>query len=77
MGKVIASTYEQVAKRFDIEGKVTLDKPDMLGSSIRHGLTQEEVGKESVLQLYASNDDRGEAADHQPELQDRTTQRQQ
>lgn len=51
MGKVIAITHEEVAKRFDVEGKVTLDKPDMLGSFIRHGLTQEEVQKESVLQL--------------------------
>jgi len=54
LGKVLAITHEQVSKRFDVEGKVKDDKSDMLGSFIRHGLSQSEAEQESVMQLYVS-----------------------
>jgi cytochrome P450 len=52
LGKVLAITKEQTAKRFDIEGKPKSDHSDMLGSFVRHGLTKEEAESESVMQLY-------------------------
>lgn len=50
-GKILAITREQVDKRFDAEKNVIEDKPDMLGSFLRHGLTREDAEQESVLQL--------------------------
>jgi hypothetical protein len=51
MAKVKSVAFEQVAKRFDSDGKAKDDKRDMLGSFIRHGLTQEEAKQESLLNL--------------------------
>lgn len=51
-GKILAITKEQVAQRFDSEKNIVVDKPDMLGSFLRHGLTREEAEQESVTQLY-------------------------
>ena len=52
LGKVLAITREQVAKRFGPDGKAKGEYRDMLGSFIRHGLTQQEAESESVLQLF-------------------------
>lgn len=51
VAKVKAIAFEQVGKRFGTDGKPNQDKADMLGSFIRHGLTQEEAKQESVLNL--------------------------
>ncbi|KIW95974.1 uncharacterized protein Z519_03040 [Cladophialophora bantiana CBS 173.52] len=56
LGKVLAITREQTAKRFDSQGKPKGDYNDMLGSFIRHGLTKEEAESESVMQLAAGSD---------------------
>ncbi|KIX08100.1 uncharacterized protein Z518_02755 [Rhinocladiella mackenziei CBS 650.93] len=56
VAKVKAIAFEQVGKRFGPDGKPNQDKPDMLGSFIRHGLTQEEAKQESVLNLTAGSD---------------------
>jgi hypothetical protein len=50
-GTVLGIARKQVAKRFDEEGKM-IDKKDMLGSFLRHGLTRDEAEAESVMQLY-------------------------
>lgn len=52
LGKIINIAQERVAERFLPDGKKR-DQQDMLGSFIRHGLTQEEAESESVLQMYA------------------------
>lgn len=52
LGKVLAITREQVSKRFGPDGKPQGNNSDMLGSFIRHGLTQQEAESESVMQLY-------------------------
>jgi cytochrome P450 len=58
LGKVLAITRAQVAKRFNPDGQPNKanQKDDMLGSFIRHGLTQSEAEQESVLQLAAGSD---------------------
>ncbi|RMZ78725.1 hypothetical protein DV737_g3781, partial [Chaetothyriales sp. CBS 132003] len=56
LGKVLAITRDQVAKRFGPDGKATGELKDMLGSFIRHGLTQKEAESESVFQLAAGSD---------------------
>ena len=48
LGKVIGIAKEKVAERFGEDRKV---KQDMLGSFLKHGLTQEEAESEVVLQL--------------------------
>lgn len=50
-GKIFAITKKQVAERFDAEKNLIVDKPDMLGSFLRHGLTQDQAEQESVTQL--------------------------
>jgi hypothetical protein len=52
LGKVLAITRDQTAKRFDADGKPKGEHSDMLGSFIRHGLTRREAESESVMQLY-------------------------
>ena len=47
-GKVISVVKEKVAERFGDDRKV---KQDMLGSLVKHGLSQEEAVSEAVLQL--------------------------
>ena len=54
MGKVLAITCDLISKHFDTDGKPHDDNNDMLGSFIRHGLTQRETKSESVMQLYVS-----------------------
>lgn len=54
VSKVKAIASRNVAARFGADGKAKEDKPDMLGSFIRHGLTQQEAKQESVLNLLAS-----------------------
>ena len=54
--KVKKAAFEQVDKRFGADGKPIGDKSDMLGSFIRHGLTQAEAKQESVLNLSVLND---------------------
>ncbi|KIX08762.1 uncharacterized protein Z518_03419 [Rhinocladiella mackenziei CBS 650.93] len=56
LGKVLAITREQVSKRFGPDGKPRGDNSDMLGSFIRHGLSQTEAESESVMQLAAGSD---------------------
>ncbi|KAJ9637526.1 uncharacterized protein PV06_09498 [Exophiala oligosperma] len=56
LGKVLAITREQVAKRFGPDGEAKGEYSDMLGSFIRHGLTQQEAEAESVMQLAAGSD---------------------
>lgn len=55
LGKVLAITREQVAKRFGDDGNAKDGseggKSDMLASFIRHGLSQREAESESVMQL--------------------------
>lgn len=54
MGKILAITKQHIGERFDAEKNVIVDKPDMLGSFLRHGLTQEQAEQEGVIQLYDS-----------------------
>jgi hypothetical protein len=56
LGKVLSITRAQVSKRFDVEGNPKLNQNDMLGSFIRHGLSQNEAEQESVMQLAAGSD---------------------
>jgi cytochrome P450 len=50
--KVKSIASANVSKRFDAEGKAKENnKQDMLGSFLRHGLTQDEAKQESVLNL--------------------------
>ncbi|KAJ9615092.1 hypothetical protein H2200_001166 [Cladophialophora chaetospira] len=56
MSKVKSLAFEQVSKRFDSDGKLKDEKRDMLGSFIRHGLTQAEAQQESLLNLTAGSD---------------------
>lgn len=57
LGRVLAVTRTQVQKRFDEEGNPKEeDHDDMLGSFIRHGLTQREVEREALLQMGAGSD---------------------
>lgn len=48
LGKIIAIAKVKVAERFGDDRKV---KQDMLGSFLKHGLSQEEAESETVLQL--------------------------
>ena len=48
LGKVIGIAKEEVSKRFGDDRKV---KQDMLGSFLKHGLSQEEAESETVLQM--------------------------
>jgi hypothetical protein len=50
-GKVQAITKAQIATRFDSDGKPKDGQHDMLGSFIRHGLTEKELEQETILQL--------------------------
>lgn len=52
-GKFIGVAKTLVAERFGPEKKV---RKDMLGSFIKHGLTQEEAGSEALLQIVAGSD---------------------
>ncbi|KAF2165281.1 hypothetical protein M409DRAFT_67515 [Zasmidium cellare ATCC 36951] len=56
LGKILAITKKQVAKRFDSDGKPNTTRSDMLSSFLRHGLTQGEAEQEGVLQLAAGSD---------------------
>ena len=51
MAKIKSVAFEQVNNRFGPDGKPKNDTKDMLGSFIRHGLTQEEAKQESLLNL--------------------------
>ena len=51
LGKVCGIAKEKVAERFGDNRKV---KQDMLGSFLRHGLSQEEAESETVFQMYVS-----------------------
>ena len=53
LGKMLAITRQRVSKRFGRDGTPKGDRRDMLGSSIRHGLSQQEAESESGMQLYA------------------------
>ena len=48
LGKVIGIAKDKVAERFGVDKKV---KQDMLGSFLKHGLSQEEAESEAVLQM--------------------------
>ncbi|KAF2431683.1 cytochrome P450, partial [Tothia fuscella] len=57
LGRIVGIAQAEIAKRF--EGKVLNpkeDKQDMLGSFLRHGLSQEEAESETVLQIMAGSD---------------------
>ena len=51
LGRIIGIAQERVEDRFRPEAK-GIQQWDMLGSFIRHGLTQEEAESESVLQMF-------------------------
>lgn len=53
MGKMIGASQSIVAKRFQPNAE---EKQDMLGSFVRHGLTQLEAESESLLQVMAGAD---------------------
>lgn len=53
LGKLMSIAQEIVAERFGPEGG---DRKDMLGSFVRHGLTQREADQEVVLQVIAGFD---------------------
>jgi len=53
MGKVIGVAQHVVAQRF---GDKKIERDDMLGSFVRHGLTQQECESESLLQIMAGAD---------------------
>ncbi|KAI1343555.1 cytochrome P450 [Xylariaceae sp. FL0016] len=53
LGKIVGITHQMVKKRFkenDLESK------DMIGSFMRHGLTEDECNAETILQLLAGSD---------------------
>jgi cytochrome P450 len=52
-GAFIGVANKKVAERFDPNA---VSQPDMLGSFIRHGLTQEEASRESLLNVVAGSD---------------------
>ncbi|KAL3425365.1 benzoate 4-monooxygenase cytochrome p450 [Phlyctema vagabunda] len=52
-GKFISVAKSVVAERF---GENKVERKDMLGSFIRNGLTQEEAGSETLLQIIAGSD---------------------
>lgn len=52
-GAVVGHTHKVVAERFAKDAK---DQQDMLGSFVRHGLTELECQSESLLQLLAGAD---------------------
>ncbi|KAF2399323.1 benzoate 4-monooxygenase cytochrome P450 [Trichodelitschia bisporula] len=54
MGPIVGIAKEQVAKRF--ENPELRNEMDMLGSFLRHGLSQEEAESETVLQILAGSD---------------------
>lgn len=58
LGKILAVTRTQVRQRFDEEGNVkdNQDNDDMLGSFIKHGMSEGEVGREAILQMAAGSD---------------------
>ena len=51
LGSIIAVAQKVVAERF---GSEKVDRQDMLGSFLRHGLTQDEAESETVLQVSVS-----------------------
>ncbi len=52
-GRIIGFSHKAVAERFGPDAKQV---NDMLGSFVRHGLTQEECESESMLQILAGSD---------------------
>ena len=54
LGRVMGYAEERVAERFSEEGKV--ERRDMLGSFIRHGLGREELESETLTQITAGSD---------------------
>lgn len=54
MGRLIGNARKVIESRFAV-GDVT-EKSDMIASFARHGLTQEDVVKESLLQIIAGSD---------------------
>jgi hypothetical protein len=63
LGKVIGIAQQKVAKRFEPDRRKGEDW-DMLGSFIRHGLTQEEAESESVLQMFVETKSFAYGKDH-------------
>ncbi|TVY71193.1 Cytochrome P450 monooxygenase mpaDE, partial [Lachnellula suecica] len=53
VGKIIGVAKSVIAERFKPDAK---DQKDMLGSFVRHGLTQEELEPEVLLQIVAGSD---------------------
>jgi cytochrome P450 len=53
MGRVIGIAKATVASRFGADKK---EQKDMMGSFIRHGLTQDELESETLLQIIAGSD---------------------
>ena len=49
-GRILGIAQNQVGSRFNQEGKAE-DLKDMMGSFLRHGLTQQDCERESVLQM--------------------------
>jgi cytochrome P450 len=56
MGRLVGFAQKMVAERFLPDAKTRVSKPDMLGSFINHGLTEEEAVSESLLQILAGSD---------------------
>src|SRR5689334_17800376 len=53
MGAIKAATRDVIARRFGLEKET---KRDMTQSFIKHGLSQAEIGDESLLQILAGSD---------------------
>lgn len=56
MGRLLGFAQKMVGERFLPDAKNRISKPDMLGSFINHGLTEEEAVSESMLQILAGSD---------------------
>jgi cytochrome P450 len=53
IGRLIGKAKRKVAQRF---GPTKIDKKDMIGSWVQHGLSQKQIEMESVLQVIAGSD---------------------
>lgn len=58
LGKIMSITRNKIRERFDEEGnpKDPDEFPDMLGSFMRHGLTQKDLEGEAMVQMIAGSD---------------------
>ncbi|KAJ9142909.1 Benzoate 4-monooxygenase cytochrome P450 [Pleurostoma richardsiae] len=53
IGRIMGTAKKVVAERY---GSQKIDRPDMLGSFVRHGLSQKDAESESLVQIIAGSD---------------------